>query len=190
MCFSFSILGGPRPHAPSAVRQNVTEAICQVDSQIVAWPAVKGHRRRHTHRLRKSNRCDTKANIIFQLKMRDSVIVNLTNGGKNGITIRLHGFGHRRLDQGAARYSCKFLLDYDGNRYGKGDEGKSRRNYFPDYSLMEVKGLVHSMRGYSCNVGQDPRYKFIRRWVKAGERWLEEKLEKNEDLPRKVADGQ
>jgi len=138
MCFSFSILGGPRPHAPSAVRQNVTEAICQVDSQIVAWPAVKGHRRRHTHRLRKSNRCDTKANIIFQLKMRDSVIVNLTNGGKNGITIRLHGFGHRRLDQGAARYSCKFLLDYDGNRYGKGDEGKSRRNYFPDHVSSDV----------------------------------------------------
>lgn len=57
------------------------------------------------------------------------------------------------------------------------------------YSLMKVKGLVHSMRGYKCNVGQDPRYKFIRRWTKAGERWLEEKLEKNEDLPRKVADA-
>jgi hypothetical protein len=65
------------------------------------------------------------------------------------------------------------------------DLGPWRRRY----SLMEVKGLVHSMRGYSCNVGQDPRYKFIRRWVKAGERWLIEKLEKNEDLPRKVSDA-
>ena len=50
------------------------------------------------------------------------------------------------------------------------------------YSLMEVKGMVHGMIGYKCNVAFDPRYKFIRRWVKAGERWLEEKLEKNEDI--------
>jgi hypothetical protein len=48
-------------------------------------------------------------------------------------------------------------------------------------SLMEVKGQVHGMIGYKCNVAFDPRYKFIRRWVKAGERWLEEKLEKNEN---------
>jgi len=46
------------------------------------------------------------------------------------------------------------------------------------YSLIEVKGMVHGMRGYKCNVAYDPRYKFIRRWVKAAENWLEEKLTK------------
>ena len=50
------------------------------------------------------------------------------------------------------------------------------------HSLAFVKGQVHGMIGYKCNVAQDPRYKFIRRWIKAGERWLEEKLEKNEDF--------
>ena len=128
--------------------------------------------------------------------MRCFDIVNLTNGGKNGITIRLHGFGHRRLDQRATRHSSKFLLDHDGNRYERGYEGEPGRNCFPnnvssdagswtldrEYSLAFVKGQVHGMIGYKCNVGQDPRYKFIRRWIKAGERWLEEKLEKNEDF--------
>ena len=52
------------------------------------------------------------------------------------------------------------------------------------YSLAAVKGTVHGMRGYKCNVAQLPRYKFIRRWVKAGENWLEEKLEKNIDILR------
>ena len=57
------------------------------------------------------------------------------------------------------------------------------------YSLASVKGMVHGMRGYKCNVATDPRYKFIRRWIKAGENWLEEKLEKNIDVlrHRKVA---
>ena len=50
------------------------------------------------------------------------------------------------------------------------------------YSLASVKGIVHGMRGYKCNVATDPRYKFIRRWIKAGENWLEEKLEKNVDI--------
>ena len=50
------------------------------------------------------------------------------------------------------------------------------------YSLASVKGMVHGMRGYKCNVATDPRYKFIRRWIKAGENWLEEKIEKNVDI--------
>ncbi len=113
-------------------RQNVAAAICQVDSQIVAWPAVKG-RRAQGHRLRqKKAQVRHIADLILDLKMRDSDIVNLTNGGKNGITIRLHGFGHRRLDQRATRHSSKFLLDNDGNRYERGYEGKYRRNYFPN----------------------------------------------------------
>jgi hypothetical protein len=57
------------------------------------------------------------------------------------------------------------------------------------YSLAFVKGQANAMIGYKCNVAQIPRYKFIRRWIKAGENWLEEKLEKNIDIlrHRKVA---
>jgi len=125
-------LGGARPQALTRLRQIVTCDNDSLDRQIDAWPAVQGHRRRHTHKLRKSNRCDTKANIFFHLKMRCFDIVNLTNGGKNGITIRLHGFGHRRLDQRATRHSSKFLLDNDGNRYERGYEGEPGRNCFPN----------------------------------------------------------
>ncbi len=126
------ILGGARPQALTRLRQIVTCDNDSLDRQIDAGPAVQGHRRRHTHKLRKSNRCDTKANIFFHLKMRCFDIVNLTNGGKNGITIRLHGFGHRRLDQRATRHSSKFLLDHDGNRYERGYEGEPGRNCFPN----------------------------------------------------------
>ena len=125
-------LGGARPQAHNRLRQIVTCDNDSLDRQIDAWAAVQGHRRRHTHKLRKSNRCDTKANINFYLKMRCFDIVNLTNGGKNGITIRLHGFGHRRLDQRATRHSSKFLLDHDGNRYERGYEGEPGRNCFPN----------------------------------------------------------
>jgi len=125
-------LGGARPQALTRLRQIVTCDNDSLDRQIDAGPAVQGHRRRHTHKLRKSNRCDTKANIFFHLKMRCFDIVNLTNGGKNGITIRLHGFGHRRLDQRATRHSSKFLLDHDGNRYERGYEGEPGRNCFPN----------------------------------------------------------
>lgn len=125
-------LGGARPQAHNRLRQIVTCDNNSLDRQIDAWAAVQGHRRRHTHKLRKSNRCDTKANINFYLKMRCFDIVNLTNGGKNGITIRLHGFGHRRLDQRATRHSSKFLLDHDGNRYERGYEGEPGRNCFPN----------------------------------------------------------
>lgn len=119
-------------------RQNVAAAICHVDCQIVAWPAVKGHRRRHTHRLRKNNRCDTFANIIFQLEMRDSDIVNLTNGGKNGITIRLHNNLYRRLEQTGPRSCSKFLLDYVFHR-PKGNHGKEQnRDYVQDPIFTKI----------------------------------------------------
>lgn len=48
--------------------------------------------------------------------------------------------------------------------------------------LKEVKEKVTGMIGYSTNIKPEPRFKFIRRWVKAGVRSLEEKLEKNIDL--------
>lgn len=162
----FFKLGGTRPHAPP--RQNVAAAICHVDRQNVAWPAVKGHRRRHTHRLRKNNRCDTLVNIIFQLEMRYSDIVNLTNGGKNGITIRLHGFGHRRLDKGTARDSSKFLLDYDGNRYGRGYEGEPGRNCFPNNVSSDARSWSlekASIFGFCKRPGPWDDRLLVQRWT-------------------------
>ena len=92
-------MGGTRPHALSWDRQIVAEAICQVDSQIVAWPAVQGHRLRHTHRLRKNNRCDTFANIIFQLKMHNDPY------DKNNHNKRRNGYANRQTERSDKYYN-------------------------------------------------------------------------------------
>ena len=49
--------------------------------------------------------------------------------------------------------------------------------YTKRFPLLEVKAQVRGMIGYKTNVAQLPRYKFIRRWVKAAERDLQEYLD-------------
>jgi hypothetical protein len=41
--------------------------------------------------------------------------------------------------------------------------------------LSEVKERVQSLIGYKTNIKEEPRFKFIRRWVKAAEQRLEDK---------------
>src|SRR6056300_1925289 len=131
-------LGGPRPQALSWVRQIVTCDNHSLDRHIVAWAVTRG-RRAQGHRLKqKKAQVRHIADLILNLKMRNSNYVNLTNGGKNGITIRLHSLGHRRMDQGATRLSCKLLLDLVGYRHGNSYKGKSRRGYFPDYVSTRI----------------------------------------------------
>ena len=125
----FFILGWDPPTRTS--RQNVAAAICQVDSQIVAWPAVKGHRHR-------SQQVRHIADIILNLKMRYSDIVNLTNGGKNGITIRLHYNLYRRLEQTGPRSCSKFLLDYEFHRSKRNHGKKQNRDYVQDPIFTEI----------------------------------------------------
>ena len=116
-------VGGP----PTGThRTNCRAASCHVDTHIVAWPAV--HERRQ-----KNAWCDTFDNIFFRKNFRYSPHVKFNNGGINGIKIRLHSLGHKRMDQGTTRDSSEFLLDYDVNRYGNSYERKPGRGYFPDH---------------------------------------------------------
>jgi len=90
-------------------------------------------RRAQGHRLRqKKAQVRHIADLILNLKMRNSHYVNLTNGGKNGIKIRLHKYRLQQLDQARSRHSSWFLLDSDGS----GDAGCNRkeleRNFIPD----------------------------------------------------------
>ena len=79
--------GGSRPQAHTWVRQIVACDNSVLDRQIVAWAVARG-RRAQGHRLRqKKAQVRHIADLILNLKMRDSNYVNLTNGGKNGITI-------------------------------------------------------------------------------------------------------
>jgi hypothetical protein len=124
--------GGTRPQAHTWVRQIVACDNIVLDRQIVAWAVARG-RRAQGHRLKqKKAQVRHIADLILNLKMRDSNYVNLTNGGKNGITIRLHSLGHKRMDRGAARLSCKLLLDHDVFRHQGYYSKECGRNYFPD----------------------------------------------------------
>jgi hypothetical protein len=135
MCCSFTSLGGPRPHAhPAGVRQIVTCDNNVLDRQIVAWPAVHGHRHRPVDNLK-----------YFLPRLNSAVLVweivgcqFNNNGGEYGITIRLHSLGHRRMDRGATRLSCKLLLDHDVFRHQGCYSGECGRDYFPDYVSSNV----------------------------------------------------
>jgi hypothetical protein len=124
--------GGSRPQAHTWVRQIVACDNSVLDRQIVAWAVARG-RRAQGHRLRqKKAQVRHIADLILNLKMRDSNYVNLTNGGKNGIKIRLHKYRLQQLEQRRSRHSSWFLLDSDGS----GDAGCNRkeleRNFIPD----------------------------------------------------------
>src|SRR5210317_174277 len=124
--------GGSRPQAHTWVRQIVACDNSVLDRHIVAWAVARG-RRAQGHRLRqKKAQVRHIADLILNLKMRNSNYVNLTNGGKNGIKIRLHKYQHQQLEQTRSRHSSWFLLDSDGS----GDAGCNRkeleRNFIPD----------------------------------------------------------
>jgi hypothetical protein len=114
--------GGTRPQAHTWVRQIVACDNIVLDRQIVAWAVAQGHR----------HKCDdlSCSKKIFSVRLFH--YVNLTNGGKNGIKIRLHKYRLQQLDQRRSRHSSWFLLDSDGS----GNAGRNRkeleRNFIPD----------------------------------------------------------
>jgi hypothetical protein len=138
-------LGGARPHARTMAATNCRATIyhattCDMDTRYSGEatcrgkrPAVQGHRRRPVDNLNYFSRGHISALLLWDL-----LGCQFNNGGEYGITIRLHGLGHRRMDQGAARHSCKFLLDNDVHRYGYGYQGECRRGYFPDHVSSNV----------------------------------------------------
>jgi len=126
---------GARPQAHTGLRQIVAGTMCHIDRQIVAWAVAQGHRHRPVDNLK-----------YFLPRLNSAVLVweivgcqFNNNGGEYGITIRLHSLGHRRMDQGAARHSCEFLLDHDGYRHGNSYKGEPGRGYFPDHVSSNVR---------------------------------------------------
>ena len=126
---------GARPQAHTGLRQIVAGTMCHIDRQIVAWAVAQGHRHKPVDNLK-----------YFLPRLNSAVLVweivgcqFNNNGGEYGITIRLHSLGHRRMDQGAARHSCEFLLDHDGYRHGSSYKGEPGRGYFPDHVSSNVR---------------------------------------------------
>ena len=168
MCCSFTSLGGPRPHAhPAGVRQIVTCDNNVLDRQIVAWAVARGHRQ-------KNYKCDVLSCSKNFLKMRSSNYVNLTNGGKNGITIRLQRLLCKRLVKRRLQSCRQFCMDHDGSWYPKGYSKKSERNFFqnevpkqnwvsnfqPNSSRIcsEVSGQIHWLQNQCWGGEKVPVY--------------------------------
>ena len=114
--------GGSRPQAHTWVRQIVAASMCHVDRHIVAWAVAQGHR----------HKCD---DLSCSKKIFSDLIfhyVNLTNGGKYGIKIRLHKHRHQQLEQTRSRHSTRILLDLDGCRNPRCNREELERNFIPD----------------------------------------------------------
>ena len=112
---------------------NCRAALGHVDRHIVAWAEAQGHRRK----------CDDLSCSKKFLKMRYSHYVNLTNGGKNGIKIRLQKYRHQQLEQGRSSNGSRILLDVDGCRNPKHYRRELERNFIPD--LIFTKSWTWTM---------------------------------------------
>lgn len=124
--------GGSRPQAHTWVRQIVAASMCHVDKHNVAWAAVQGHRLRHKCELQKNAGCVVLSCSKKNFAVLYSGIVNLTNGGKYGITIRLHGSRLKGLDQRRAQPGSSICLDDDVHRHERDHGKKQNRGFVPD----------------------------------------------------------
>jgi hypothetical protein len=77
--------------------------------------------------------------------MRISFYVNLTNGGKNGINIRLQKLFCKRLVQRGSRICETFLLGFNEPGYWRSESKKFERNYFQIKFLKKnwLSGFQH-----------------------------------------------
>ena len=128
------ILGGARPQARTRGATYRRSLSNYLDSQIVAWAAAHGHRHRPVDNSNYFLRCLNSAVLVWEI-----VGCQFNNGGKNGITIRLHSLGYRRLDQRPAQCCCKFCMADDVHRHAKCNEGKCGRNYFSYRISSKIK---------------------------------------------------
>ena len=127
--------GGARPQAHIRPATNCRAALGHIDRRIVAWAEAQGHRHRPVDNLKYFLSRHISNTLLWEIV---GCQIN-NNGGDYGITIRLHSLGHRRMDRGATRLSCKLLLDPVGYRHGNSYEGKPGRGYFSDYVSSRIR---------------------------------------------------
>jgi hypothetical protein len=147
---------------------NCRAALGHIDRQIVAWAVARG-RRAQGHRLKqKKAQVRHIADLILNLKMRDSNYVKFNKWRKYGIKIRLHSLGHKRMDRGAisAANFCwtMMYLDIKDITAKNADEIIFRIEFLQELGmgpwvtrtpLSEVKERVQSLIGYKTNIKQE-----------------------------------
>ena len=114
--------GGSRPQAHTWVRQIVAASMCHVDRQIVAWAVAQGHR----------HKCDYLSCYKKISFMRVSHYVNLTNGGKYGINLRLQKHRYQQLERRRSSSGSTILLDTDVSGNTKCNRKELGGNFIPD----------------------------------------------------------
>ena len=87
--------------------------------------------------------CVNLSYIFLIKKMRLSFYVNLTNGGKNGIKLRLQKNRRQQLEQRGSSSCSRVLLDDDGCRNAVCYRRELERNFIPD--LIFTKSWTWTM---------------------------------------------
>ena len=85
--------------------------------------------------------CVNLSYIFLIKKMRLSFYVNLTNGGKNGINIRLQNSEYGRMDRGPSRKLEPVLLSYDDNWNERNFGRDDRRGLFTFQNKGEIRSF-------------------------------------------------
>jgi len=81
--------------------------------------------------------------------MRISFYVNLTNGGKNGINIRLQNSEYGRMDRGPGEKLERVLLSYDDNWNERNFGRDNRRNLFTFQNKGEIRNFFFCRKNRS-----------------------------------------
>jgi len=81
--------------------------------------------------------CVNLSYIFLIKKMRLSFYVNLTNGGKNGINLRLQAHRYQQLERRRSSSRSRILLGDDVYRYERGYRKELEGNFIPDLILTK-----------------------------------------------------
>jgi len=93
--------------------------------------------------------CVNLSYIFLIKKMRISFYVNLTNGGKNGINIRLQNSEYGRMDRGPGEKLERVLLSYDDNWNERNFGRDNRRNLFTFQNKGEIRNFFFCRKNRS-----------------------------------------
>jgi hypothetical protein len=126
--------GGTRPQALDTFKVNATWRRRRL-RQIVARQSViltRDPRSKH-----QGSSCVNLSYIFLIKKMRLSFYVNLTNGGKNGINLRLQAHRYQQLERRRSSSGSRILLGDDVNRNAGGYRKELEGNFIPDLILTK-----------------------------------------------------
>jgi len=178
--------GGTRPQALDTFKVNATWRRRRL-RQIVARQFIlltRDPRFKH-----QGASCVNLSYIFLIKKMRLSFYVNLTNGGKNGINLRLQAHRYQQLERRRSSSGSRILLGDDVNRYERGYRKELEGNFIPD--LILTKDWLWSLdRRHSRRKAAAYAQKINWLWYQCWEYISSQIYEKMDEICRTKSPGQ